>query len=55
MFFLIWKVISGDTDSLMDRFGVSMVAEVIKLDEEAAGKVNNTFFKPIKLGFNKGT
>merc|ERR1719154_223492 len=47
------KVIYGDTDSVMVRFGVSTVAEAMKLGEEAASKVSEKFVKPIKLEFEK--
>jgi len=47
------KVIYGDTDSVMVRFGVSTVAEAMKLGQEAAGAVSEKFIKPIKLEFEK--
>merc|ERR1719450_1924461 len=47
------KVIYGDTDSVMVRFGVSNVADAMKLGLEAAGKVSEKFVKPIKLEFEK--
>lgn len=47
------KVIYGDTDSVMVRFGVGTVAEAMKLGEEAASKVSDKFVKPIKLEFEK--
>ena len=47
------KVIYGDTDSVMVRFGVSNVADAMKLGLEAAGKVSEGFVKPIKLEFEK--
>merc|ERR1719244_634795 len=47
------KVIYGDTDSVMVRFGVSTVAEAMKLGYEAAGAVSEKFIKPIKLEFEK--
>merc|ERR1719369_476302 len=40
------KVIYGDTDSVMVRFGVSTVAEAMKLGQEAAGAVSEKFIKP---------
>ncbi|XP_040565732.1 DNA polymerase delta catalytic subunit [Lepeophtheirus salmonis] len=46
-------VIYGDTDSVMVKFGVSTVAEAMKLGEEAAKKVSESFIKPIKLEFEK--
>jgi len=45
------KVIYGDTDSVMVRFGVNTVAEAMKLGQEAAGAVSDKFIKPIKLEF----
>merc|ERR1712223_329892 len=47
------EVIYGDTDPVMVRFGVSTVAEAMKLGQEAAGKVTEKFIKPIKLEFEK--
>ena len=47
------QVIYGDTDSVMVRFGVSTVAEAMKLGQEAAVKVSESFIKPIKLEFEK--
>merc|ERR1719410_2672469 len=47
------KVIYGDTDSVMVRFGVSTVAEAMKLGQEAAQAVSDKFIKPIKLEFEK--
>jgi len=47
------KVIYGDTDSVMVRFGVSTVAEAMKLGTEAAVSVSEKFVKPIKLEFEK--
>merc|ERR1719429_796442 len=47
------KVIYGDTDSVMVRFGVSTVAAAMKLGEEAANYVTQKFVKPIKLEFEK--
>merc|ERR1712012_1205785 len=47
------KVIYGDTDSVMVRFGVSNVADAMKLGLEAAGRVSEKFVKPIKLEFEK--
>jgi len=47
------KVIYGDTDSVMVRFGVSTVAEAMKLGQEAAQAVSEKFIKPIKLEFEK--
>eukprot|EP00096_Caligus_rogercresseyi_P008611 TRINITY_DN2778_c0_g1_i3.p1 TRINITY_DN2778_c0_g1~~TRINITY_DN2778_c0_g1_i3.p1 ORF type:complete len:379 (-),score=112.51 TRINITY_DN2778_c0_g1_i3:274-1410(-) len=46
-------VIYGDTDSVMVKFGVSTVAEAMKLGEEAAKKVTESFINPIKLEFEK--
>lgn len=47
------KVIYGDTDSVMVKFGVKDLAEAMKLGEEAAGYVSSKFIKPIKLEFEK--
>merc|ERR1719412_3594959 len=47
------KVIYGDTDSVMVRFGVNTVADAMKLGLEAANKVSEKFVKPIKLEFEK--
>jgi len=47
------KVIYGDTDSVMVRFGVKTVAEAMKLGHEAAIGVTESFIKPIKLEFEK--
>jgi len=47
------KVIYGDTDSVMVRFGVSTVGEAMKLGLEAASAVSEKFVKPIKLEFEK--
>ena len=43
---LLWnQVIYGDTDSVMVRFGVSTVAEAMKLGREAADYISGTFIK----------
>ena len=47
------KVIYGDTDSVMVKFGVGSVEEAMKLGLGAAGKVSEKFIKPIKLEFEK--
>lgn len=47
------KVIYGDTDSVMVRFGVASVAEAMELGREAAGFVSAKFVSPIKLEFEK--
>lgn len=47
------QVVYGDTDSVMVKFGVSEVAEAMRLGEEAANMVSDTFIKPIKLEFEK--
>jgi len=47
------KVIYGDTDSVMVKFGVSTVAEAMKLGREAAASVTQSFIQPIKLEFEK--
>merc|ERR1719414_2780776 len=47
------QVIYGDTDSVMVKFGVSSVEEAMRLGQEAADMVSQTFLKPIKLEFEK--
>lgn len=47
------KVIYGDTDSVMVKFGVESVAESMELGKEAASYVSGHFVKPIKLEFEK--
>jgi len=47
------QVIYGDTDSVMVKFGVSELADAMKLGEEAAEFVSSKFIKPIKLEFEK--
>ena len=47
------KVIYGDTDSVMVKFGVTELEEAMKLGEEASGYVSSKFIKPIKLEFEK--
>lgn len=47
------KVIYGDTDSVMVKFGVSTLDEAMKLGREAADFVTQTFVKPINLEFEK--
>lgn len=47
------KVIYGDTDSVMIKFGTSSIAEAMRLGKEAAGNISLTFIKPIKLEFEK--
>ncbi|XP_022652508.1 DNA polymerase delta catalytic subunit-like [Varroa destructor] len=47
------KVIYGDTDSVMVRFGVESLVESMKLGQEAADYVTSKFVKPIKLEFEK--
>lgn len=47
------KVIYGDTDSVMIKFGVSTLQEAMKLGHEAAEHISATFIKPIKLEFEK--
>ncbi|PQE21214.1 hypothetical protein CJF31_00010851 [Rutstroemia sp. NJR-2017a BVV2] len=47
------QVIYGDTDSVMVKFGVKDLADVMKLGEEAAQYVSSKFIKPIKLEFEK--
>lgn len=47
------KVVYGDTDSVMIKFGVSTVAEAMELGKEAAEYVSAKFIKPINLEFEK--
>ncbi|OXV06557.1 hypothetical protein Egran_05674 [Elaphomyces granulatus] len=47
------KVIYGDTDSVMVKFGVKTLDEAMKLGQEAADYVSSKFVKPIKLEFEK--
>ncbi|KAI2264958.1 DNA-directed DNA polymerase delta [Ophidiomyces ophidiicola] len=47
------KVIYGDTDSVMVKFGVQDLPEAMKLGQEAADFVSSKFLKPIKLEFEK--
>uniref|UniRef100_A0A287BKS0 DNA polymerase n=1 Tax=Sus scrofa TaxID=9823 RepID=A0A287BKS0_PIG len=47
------KVVYGDTDSVMCRFGVSSVAEAMALGREAADWVSGHFPAPIRLEFEK--
>ncbi|KAJ8296854.1 DNA polymerase delta catalytic subunit [Rhodotorula toruloides] len=47
------KVIYGDTDSVMVRFGCPDLETAMKLGAEAADFVTSKFIKPIKLEFEK--
>ena len=47
------KVIYGDTDSVMVKFGTEDLREAMKLGEDAANFVSAKFIKPIKLEFEK--
>lgn len=47
------KVIYGDTDSVMVKFGVKTLEEAMKLGQEAAEYVSAKFIQPIKLEFEK--
>eukprot|EP00731_Ephydatia_muelleri_P005786 Em0003g34a len=47
------KVIYGDTDSVMVRFGTETVADSMKLGKEAAEYISAHFPHPIKLEFEK--
>ncbi|EEP80002.1 DNA polymerase delta catalytic subunit [Uncinocarpus reesii 1704] len=49
------KVIYGDTDSVMVKFGVQELSEAMKLGQEAADFVSAKFLKPIKLEFEKAS
>jgi DNA polymerase delta subunit 1 len=47
------KVIYGDTDSVMVKFGVKTPEEAMKLGKDAADFVSSKFIRPIKLEFEK--
>lgn len=47
------QVIYGDTDSVMVKFGLSDLAKVMELGQDAATFVSAKFQKPIKLEFEK--
>ncbi|KAF7770588.1 hypothetical protein Agabi119p4_6562 [Agaricus bisporus var. burnettii] len=47
------RVIYGDTDSVMVKFGQNDLAQVMALGSEAAEFVSAKFIKPIKLEFEK--
>ena len=47
------QVVYGDTDSVMIKFGTPNLEESMRLGEEAAQYVSETFVKPIKLEFEK--
>lgn len=47
------KVIYGDTDSVMCKFGVKTVEEAMKLGKHAAEFISTKFVSPIKLEFEK--
>ncbi|OWB54297.1 hypothetical protein B5S28_g142 [[Candida] boidinii] len=47
------KVIYGDTDSVMVKFGYDDLEKCMKLGEEAADHVSTIFKNPIKLEFEK--
>lgn len=47
------KVIYGDTDSVMVKFGTTELEDTMKLGQEAAEYVSSKFIKPIKLEFEK--
>lgn len=47
------KVIYGDTDSVMVKFGHKELDKCMKLGQEAAGFVSKKFLNPIKLEFEK--
>eukprot|EP00039_Didymoeca_costata_P030835 m.31646 g.31646 ORF g.31646 m.31646 type:complete len:1080 (+) comp8334_c0_seq1:529-3768(+) len=47
------KVIYGDTDSVMCKFGLTDMQEVMTVAEEAAAYVTKHFVSPIKLEFEK--
>jgi DNA polymerase delta subunit 1 len=47
------RVIYGDTDSVMVRFGVTTVAEAMDLGKQAARLITGYFPPPVKLEFEK--
>ena len=47
------KVIYGDTDSIMVKFGTEDIEESMRLGREAAAYVSTQFIDPIKLEFEK--
>ncbi|CAO3621990.1 unnamed protein product [Cunninghamella echinulata] len=47
------KVIYGDTDSVMIKFGVGDLEEAMKLGQEGAKLVTEKFIRPINLDFEK--
>ncbi|KAK2745415.1 DNA-directed DNA polymerase delta [Myotisia sp. PD_48] len=47
------KVIYGDTDSVMVKFGVTELPAAMELGQEAADFVSSKFISPIKLEFEK--
>jgi DNA polymerase delta subunit 1 len=47
------KVIYGDTDSVMVKFGTNNIEEAMRLGKEAAAYVSGHFIKPISLEFEK--
>ncbi|CAL1535781.1 unnamed protein product [Lymnaea stagnalis] len=47
------KVIYGDTDSVMCKFGVTTVEEAMKLGKHAADYISTKFIQPIRLEFEK--
>jgi len=46
-------VIYGDTDSVMCKFGVTTIAEAMRLGKIAAESISAKFMDPIKLEFEK--
>lgn len=47
------KVVYGDTDSVMIKFGCPDLVTAMRLGAEAAELVSSSFIKPIKLEFEK--
>ncbi|KAJ2721882.1 DNA-directed DNA polymerase delta [Coemansia sp. Benny D115] len=47
------KVIYGDTDSVMVKFGVKTLEESMRMGQEAADLITSKFINPIKLEFEK--
>ena len=53
LYVAVAKVVYGDTDSVMIRFGVATVAESMALGQEAAEFISSQFPEPIRLEFEK--
>ena len=53
LYVAVAKVVYGDTDSVMIRFGVATVAESMALGQEAAELISSQCPEPIRLEFEK--